>query len=112
MRAIPHHTPSQHWARKHGACESGRRDLGKRSILAHWRKGITLLTLYQLNWIAVRLGRETFLPHDSARFLEYVQQLDASDERFRKQPNRVEKTRNSMEAVMRRYGIRWPMEIL
>lgn len=104
-------TPSLLWALRHGACFSGRRRLGRLSIRNYWIRMRDIDSLTDLEWIAIRLGREMFAD-DSAKHLQYTNALDAAYEAQRGQPYRIEKTRARLTQVMVNFGIKWPTEIL
>lgn len=97
-------TPSQKWARRHGACLSGRRRLGRLTL---WQYFNRTGHFSDMMWIARRLE-----PNDPTLITFYMEQLGSLDNWVRGAYHSPFTYRKAVKLVMRAYDARWPVEVL
>lgn len=98
------YTPSQNWAKRHNACNEGRRRLGKLSIYVYFQQ---TCNINDLQWIAGRLK-----PLDPANENDYRQARQRPGTWAKGAWRYPSRMRKALLAIMASYDVQWPSEIL
>lgn len=106
------YTASQEWAKRNGACISGRRRLGKLSLYVYWQR---TCNIEDLMWIARRLK-----PFEGVKSLndpqsletQYLHQLNLASGWVKGAWRYPSRMRKALIAIMSNFDVRWPAEIL